>query len=41
MGVEELVHGVVKASRKHLSGGQRNDAVAILPRELRSLLASQ
>jgi len=41
MGVEELVHGVVTASRKHLSGGQRDDAVAILPRELRSLLASQ
>ena len=38
---QELVHGVVTASRNHLGGGQWDHVVAILPRELRSVLASQ
>jgi hypothetical protein len=40
MSGQELVHGVVTASRNHLSGGQWDDVVAIQPRELRSVLAS-
>jgi uncharacterized protein (DUF2267 family) len=39
MSGQELVHGVVTASRNHLGGGQWDDVVAILPRELRSVLA--
>jgi uncharacterized protein (DUF2267 family) len=41
MSVQELVHGVVTASRNHRSGGEWDDVVAILPRELRSVPASQ
>jgi hypothetical protein len=41
MSVQELVYGVVTASRNHLSGGQWDDVVAILPIELRSVRASQ
>jgi uncharacterized protein (DUF2267 family) len=37
---QELVHGLVTASRNHLGGGQWDHVVAILPRELRSVLAS-
>jgi uncharacterized protein (DUF2267 family) len=41
MSGQELVHGVVTASRNHLGGSQWDHVVAILPRELRSVLASQ
>jgi hypothetical protein len=39
--VQEIVYGVVSASRHHLGGGQCDDVVAIRPSELRSVLASQ
>ena len=39
MSVQELVHGVITALRSQLGGGEWDDVLAILPRELRSVLA--